>query len=77
MLRVYEVLALSCSLRISVKSKKPFEKRIFPLSKGNLTTYLYSITIVLDIISNVLKLLIGFIFAAYSAELEILKQNWK
>ena len=37
MIKVYEVSALSCSLRISVKSKKPFEKRISPLSKGKLT----------------------------------------
>ena len=36
-IKAYEVLALSCSLRISVKSKKPFEKRISPLSKGKLT----------------------------------------
>ena len=47
-------------------NKKPFEKRLSPLSKGKLANYLYSITVVLDIISNVLKLLIGFIFAAYS-----------
>ncbi|WP_418781932.1 hypothetical protein [Hominenteromicrobium sp.] len=35
MVVIHEVLVLSCSLRISVK--KPFEKRIFPLSKGKLT----------------------------------------
>ena len=34
---IYEVLALSCSLRISVQIEKPFEKRISPLSKGSLT----------------------------------------
>ena len=39
MIKVYEVLALSCSLRISVKSKKPFEKGISPLSKGKLANW--------------------------------------
>jgi len=38
-LRVYEVLALSCSLRIFEKSKKPFEKRISPLSKEKLANW--------------------------------------
>ena len=37
MVVIHEVLVLSCSLRISVKIKKPFEKRISPLSKGKLT----------------------------------------
>ena len=37
MVVIHEVLALSCSLRISVKIEKPFEKGIFPLSKGKLT----------------------------------------
>ena len=44
LLRVYEVLALSCSLRISLKIEKTFKKRISPLSKGKLTSWKLAIS---------------------------------